>query len=168
MFDLLCFVLATLSFLFMYHFHQAVAVAEKGPQGRKCYQPKPQGKLDHIRDSFTTFQSVSEAMLKAGVRKARLVLGIDLTASNEWQGGSHSTEIVSTSYTRSGCHKSSTITRKSSTSLEKLSNPSLKLAMYLPMASEMWKPRTQGSAILWGKRMLLAGTSEMCWSGTVR
>jgi hypothetical protein len=29
---------------------------------------------------------VSEAILKAGVSKARLVVGIDLTASNEWQG----------------------------------------------------------------------------------
>ena len=27
-----------------------------------------------------------QAILRAGVRRARLVLGIDLTASNEWQG----------------------------------------------------------------------------------
>jgi hypothetical protein len=39
-----------------------------------------------IRNSFRNLQSVSEAILKAGVSKARLVLGIDLTASNEWQG----------------------------------------------------------------------------------
>ena len=86
MFDVLCFFLATLSFLFMYHFNQPAAEAEKDPCAGKFYQPKPQGKLEHIRDSFTTFQSVSEAILKAGVGKARLVLGIDLTASNEWQG----------------------------------------------------------------------------------
>ena len=86
MFGLLMFVLAILTFLFMYHFYQPVNVAEKDPRDRKFYQPKPAGKLDHIRDSFSTFQSVSEAILKAGVGKARLVLGVDLTASNEWQG----------------------------------------------------------------------------------
>ena len=41
---------------------------------------------EHIRDSYTTLQAVSQAICEAGMMRARLVLGIDLTASNEWQG----------------------------------------------------------------------------------
>jgi len=41
---------------------------------------------EYNQDSYSSFQSVSEAILRAGVSRARLVLGIDLTASNEWQG----------------------------------------------------------------------------------
>ena len=86
MFGLVLYILAILTFLFMYHFYQQSPVTEKDPRDRKFYDQKPQEKLDHIRDTFNSFQSVSEAILKAGVGKARLVLGIDLTASNEWQG----------------------------------------------------------------------------------
>ena len=42
--------------------------------------------VEHIRDSYSTIQAVSQAICEAGMMRARLVLGIDLTASNEWQG----------------------------------------------------------------------------------
>ena len=42
--------------------------------------------VEHIRDSYTNLQAVSQAICEAGMMRARLVLGIDLTASNEWQG----------------------------------------------------------------------------------
>ena len=41
---------------------------------------------EHIRDSYSSLQAVSQAICQAGMMRARLVLGIDLTASNEWQG----------------------------------------------------------------------------------
>uniref|UniRef100_H2YS94 Copine C-terminal domain-containing protein n=2 Tax=Ciona savignyi TaxID=51511 RepID=H2YS94_CIOSA len=35
---------------------------------------------------FKTFDDVSNAMVDAGIKKCQLILGIDFTASNEWQG----------------------------------------------------------------------------------
>ncbi|XP_002127754.2 uncharacterized protein LOC100186321 [Ciona intestinalis] len=37
-------------------------------------------------DRFQTFEDVSGAMVDAGIKKCQLILGIDFTASNEWQG----------------------------------------------------------------------------------
>ena len=59
------------------------------PRDRKTAGSSAQAaaaKFEYIRDSFPSFQAVSEAIVKAGVGRARLVLGLDLTASNEWQG----------------------------------------------------------------------------------
>ena len=83
------FIICTLSFYFMYYFYQPrPAQPEQDPRDRNTQRSKlkPVAKADHIRDTFTTLQSVSEAIMQAGVSKASLVLGIDLTASNEWQG----------------------------------------------------------------------------------
>ena len=84
---LLLFIICTLTFYFMYYFYHPLQ-AEKDPNDRSSHQTKRKvvAQEHHIRDSFTTLQSVSEAILQAGVSKASLVLGIDLTASNEWQG----------------------------------------------------------------------------------
>ena len=83
---LLLFVICTLTFYFMYYFYQPKSSrTEEG----KVIQPKDlhtSDKSDHIKDSYTCIQSVSRAILEAGVSKASLVLGIDMTASNEWQG----------------------------------------------------------------------------------
>jgi hypothetical protein len=64
-FGLLVFVVATLTFLFMHHFYQPVAVPEKDPRlrERKTYHSIPEGKLEHIRNSFTTIHTVSEAIM---------------------------------------------------------------------------------------------------------
>ena len=39
-----------------------------------------------FRDHFQNFQEVSHACKRAGLEKTQLVIGIDFTASNEWQG----------------------------------------------------------------------------------
>lgn len=40
----------------------------------------------HFTDRFKTFNEVRSAMRQAGVEDAQLIIGIDFTASNEWQG----------------------------------------------------------------------------------
>ena len=73
----------------MYYFYQPIPTRpEQDPLDRNPNKSKLHlaDKDDHIQDSFSTLQSVSEAILAAGMSKASLVLGIDLTASNEWQG----------------------------------------------------------------------------------
>uniref|UniRef100_H2Y1K8 Copine C-terminal domain-containing protein n=1 Tax=Ciona intestinalis TaxID=7719 RepID=H2Y1K8_CIOIN len=44
------------------------------------------GDPDYIHTRFQTFEDVSGAMVDAGIKKCQLILGIDFTASNEWQG----------------------------------------------------------------------------------
>lgn len=39
-----------------------------------------------IEDQFTSFQQVSKACERAGLEQCGLIVGIDFTASNEWQG----------------------------------------------------------------------------------
>ena len=86
---LILFILSTLTFYLMYYFYQPKRTrSDLDPRDRNSHQSelKLGGKVDHIKDIFTSIECVSEAIVRAGVRKARLVLGIDLTASNEWQG----------------------------------------------------------------------------------
>lgn len=87
---LILFIFATLTFYLMYYFYQpAVKPVEQDPRDKKSRASRGRengDEFDHIQDSFSSFQSVSEAILRAGVSRARLILGIDLTASNEWQG----------------------------------------------------------------------------------
>lgn len=40
----------------------------------------------HFTDRFVTYNEVRSAMSQAGLEKARVIVGIDFTASNEWQG----------------------------------------------------------------------------------
>ena len=83
------FIICTLTFYFMYYFYQPKpSRPEQDPRDRNPNKSKRHlaEKNDHIKDSFSSLQSVSDAILKAGMNKASLVLGIDLTASNEWQG----------------------------------------------------------------------------------
>ena len=39
-----------------------------------------------IKDKFSTFDEVSRAIRNAGLESSNLIIGIDFTASNEWQG----------------------------------------------------------------------------------
>ena len=84
---LLLFIISTLTFYLMYYFYQPRTSSQQqdqrkreGRQFKECLA----GCGNPIKDSFSSLQLVSEAILLAGVSKARLVLGIDLTASNEW------------------------------------------------------------------------------------
>ena len=80
---LLYFIICTLTFYLMYYFYKPKPIkSDKDNQ----YSSAPPIKADHIKDTFTSLESVSQALLAAGVSKASLLLGIDLTASNEWQG----------------------------------------------------------------------------------
>ena len=76
---LFLFIICTLTFYFMYYFYQPRPTRpELDPRDRKPNKSKLQfaDTDDHIKDSFSTLQSVSEAILKAGMSKASLVLGI--------------------------------------------------------------------------------------------
>lgn len=42
--------------------------------------------FDSIKDKFFTLSEVSRAMRTAGLKSSNLIIGIDFTASNEWQG----------------------------------------------------------------------------------
>lgn len=39
-----------------------------------------------FRDHFKSYSEVTSAMRRAGLEKMRLIVGIDFSASNEWQG----------------------------------------------------------------------------------
>ena len=39
-----------------------------------------------FRDHFKSYAEVTSAMRRAGLEKMRLIVGIDFSASNEWQG----------------------------------------------------------------------------------
>ena len=71
----------------MYYFYEP-RQEEKSDPGQYQVSLVPGGAslVEHIRDSYTNLQAVSQAICQAGMTRARLVLGIDLTASNEWQG----------------------------------------------------------------------------------
>ena len=83
---LLLFIMSTITFYLMYYFYQPGTAVSQNRNARRKHETKSVESTDHIRDSFASVQMVSEAILRAGVSKARLLLGIDLTASNEWQG----------------------------------------------------------------------------------
>ena len=71
----------------MYYFYEPGAGERSQPGKYKGEEEEGKGGLvEHIRDSYTSLQAVSQAICRAGLRRARVVLGIDLTASNEWQG----------------------------------------------------------------------------------
>ena len=80
---LFLFIISTLTFYFMYYFYKPKT---SKPDQSEQSRVKPPTCAEHIKDSFTNLESVSQALLEGGVSKACLVLGIDLTASNEWQG----------------------------------------------------------------------------------
>ena len=42
--------------------------------------------FEAFSDHFTTFDEVSEACRRAGLEASNLIIGVDFTASNEWQG----------------------------------------------------------------------------------
>ena len=77
------FIISTLTFYFMYYFYKPKPIKSEADHQAKL---KPPVLVNHIRDTFNSLESVSQALLEGGVSKASLVLGIDLTASNEWQG----------------------------------------------------------------------------------
>ncbi|KAH3884401.1 uncharacterized protein LOC127837089 [Dreissena polymorpha] len=45
-----------------------------------------QNNFSAIEDQFTSFSQVSNACSKAGLERCGLIVGVDFTASNEWQG----------------------------------------------------------------------------------
>jgi len=98
-FELVMFVVATLAGYFMYYFyHPQTDKSIQDPRLDRKSRKQPYfrspvlcetdefNSFTAFRDSFATFQSVSDAIRKAGVERARLIIGVDFTASNEWQG----------------------------------------------------------------------------------
>ena len=83
---LLLFIICTLTFYFMYHFYEPKSSKTQQVKMNQTINQDSFSKSHQIKDSYTTLQAVSYAILEAGVSKASLILGIDLTASNEWQG----------------------------------------------------------------------------------
>lgn len=48
--------------------------------------PQEDIKFEAFQDHFTSFDEVSTACSKAGLERSNLIIGVDFTASNEWQG----------------------------------------------------------------------------------
>jgi len=92
-FGLLLFIVATLTgYLMYYTYHPVASKPEVDPRNRKSRR-MPRSVSNTSQDSdtanpdnFLSLHDVTQAILKAGVDKAKLIIGFDLTASNEWQG----------------------------------------------------------------------------------
>lgn len=48
--------------------------------------PEPSGTFFAFEDHFQTFEEVTSACRRAGLEKCSLIIGVDFSASNEWQG----------------------------------------------------------------------------------
>lgn len=44
-------------------------------------------KFHFIKDNYSTYSELEEGLRKAGLESSNLIVGIDFTASNNWQGG---------------------------------------------------------------------------------
>ncbi|XP_076367442.1 uncharacterized protein LOC143255524 [Tachypleus tridentatus] len=105
MIDLLLFIFATLVALFLFDQYIRETV-EKSQQRSYVYSDVKKNENYYktsifavlgfsrvdvksfmaFRDQFHSYAQVSSAMRQAGLDKVRLIVGIDFTASNEWQG----------------------------------------------------------------------------------
>ena len=65
---------------------KAYQVVSKRFRNSSIYRCLGLGEFDCIKDKFTTIGEVSRAMRSAGLQSSNVIIGIDFTASNEWQG----------------------------------------------------------------------------------
>lgn len=103
MVELILFVVATLIGLFLFDQYER-EVTEKTQPKENCTETRNEDyyntslfavlgisreevrTFSAFRDRFRSYNEVSAALKQAGLENVRLIVGVDFTASNEWQG----------------------------------------------------------------------------------
>ena len=92
-FDLILFFTSAIAGLFIYAFFfrpkeslQSYKAVSKRIKSCSLYRSLGITEFHSIKDNFATFEEVSQAIRNAGLESSNLLIGIDFTASNEWQG----------------------------------------------------------------------------------